>query len=178
MYKFVRNTKYDNSQCNRRFVFFSPSYKEMKVRWYFPYKDFELRYFLKVYPELSEEDVEVISPPPSGSILVCNYLEVDALTEACSIDFDGQRFFREWKGEYNKVIWKHPNCDLVCGLDLNNNCPHPKGCPYKYPYYQTSVAVVVAPELVADVWLVPVSELDFWVSDVKSVKRWRKVMGK
>jgi len=171
--KSVRISKYDNSQCNGQFVFFSPDFKEMPVKWFFPYEDdFDLKLFLKMYPELSEADVEIITPSQSDIILVCNYLEIDAVLtdDISSIDFDAQRFFRKWNGEVNQIEWQTPDCDVWCSISLTGYCPHPEGCPYKQPYFCTDIAVVVAPEPVADIWLVPNSELDFWVNDARWVK--------
>ena len=174
--KLVRINQYDNSQCNGQFVFFSSEFDELAVRWFFPYSDdFNLKHFLKVYPELTATDVEVVSPSPSNTVLVCNYPEIDAvLTSAlCSTDFDGQRFFRKWNGEVNQIEWQTPDCEIWCGLSWVGHCPHPEGCPYKQPYFHTNIAVVIAPEPVADIWLVPNSELDYWVNDARWVKRIR-----
>jgi len=171
--KLIRIKKYDNSRCCGQFVFFSPTFREMPVKWFFPYDDFNLNLFLKVYPELSENDVEVVSPSQSDFVLVCNYPEIDdVLTDnISSIDFDAERFFRKWKGEVNRIEWQTPDCEIVCGLSWVGRCPHPEGCPYKRPYFRTDVAVVVAPERVADIWLVANSELDLWVNDARFVKR-------
>lgn len=171
--KLVRISKYDNSQCNGQFVFFSSDFKEMPVKWFFPYADeFNLKLFLKMYPELNEADVEIITPSHTDVILACNYFEIDAVLtdDISSIDFDAERFFRKYKGEVNRIEWQTPDCEIVCGLNWVGHCPHPKSCPYKQLYFHTNVAVVVAPELVADIWLVPHGELDFWVNDARWVK--------
>ena len=172
--KLVRISKYDSSKCNGQFVFFSPAFKEMPVKWFFPYgDDFNLNLFLKIYPELSETDVEIVTPCQSDIILACNYSEVDAVLtddDISSIDFDAERFFRKWNGEVNRIEWQTPDCEIVCGLSWVGRCPHPEGCPYKRPYFRTDVAVVVASEPVADIWLVANSELDFWVNDARWVK--------
>lgn len=176
--KFVRVKKYDSSKCSGQFVFFSPEFDELAVKWYFPYDDeFDLNCFLKQYPELSESDVEVVPPPRSDFILVCDYPEVDAVltSDSCSTDFDAQRFFQKWNGEVNKIEQRTPDCEIWCGLSWVGRCPHPTNCPYEYPYFRTDVAVVVAPEPVADIWLVPNSELDFWVNDVRFVKRIKSI---
>ncbi|MCD6434694.1 MAG: hypothetical protein J7L14_03705 [Candidatus Diapherotrites archaeon] len=172
--KLVRTSKYDSSQCNGRFIFFSPEFDELAVKWFFPYDDeFNLKHFLKIYPELSETDVEIVTPSQSDIILACNYSEIDAaVTSAlCSTDFDAQRFFRKWKGEVNQIEWQTPDCDVWCSISLTGYCPHPESCPYRQPYFYTDIAVVVAPETVADIWLVPNAELDFWVNDARFVKR-------
>jgi len=173
--KFVRISGYDSSKCNGQFIFFSPEFDELAVKWYFPYgDDFDLKLFLKMYPELSETDVEIVTPSHTDAILVCSYPEIDAVLtddDISSIDFDAERFFRKWKGEVNQIEWQAPDCEIVCGLSWVERCPHPEGCPYKQPYFHTNVAVVVAPERVADIWLVPNSELDLWVSNPRWVKR-------
>jgi len=117
-----------------------------------------------MYPELTSDDVEVVSPSQSDFVLVCNYPEVDAVLtdDISSIDFNAERFFRKWNGEMNEIEWQTPDCEVWCGLSWVGHCPHPAGCPYKQPYFHTDFAVVVAPEAVADIWLVPNSELKLW----------------
>ena len=160
--KFIRISCYNSSEAQARFVFFS-SGKQLEEKWYFPFSDFNLKDFLSVYPELNPENVEVISPP-DAHILVCNYPEVDKYLCSFSseLDFDAERFFRPWKGEINEIEWKTPDCELVCNLSWVGKCPHPEGCPYKYPYFHTDFAVVVLPKEADSIWCVSLEEYKKW----------------
>lgn len=104
--KLIRISKYDNSQCNGQFVFFSPDFKEMPVKWFFPYEDdFDLKLFLKMYPELSETDVEIIALSQSDIILACDYSEIDAVLVANSeLDFwvNDARFVKHIKEQLRR----------------------------------------------------------------------------
>jgi len=142
-------------------------------KWYFPEPDdFKLEDFLRVYYELNENDVEIISPP-DNLVLVCNFPEIDDfLTDPEKsrdwVDFECERFFKKWQGEVNRITWEIPNCELTCGTSSGIMCQARDGkCPFEYPYFHTDFAVVVLPvakeEQVLGVWAVGLNEIEKWV---------------